>query len=810
MSQFGQKFRSFSLVPMAASIFILSGLSIQIVSGATAGATTTPGQLLPDQGQYHPITPTDVFDTGNGTGGAPALIMPGQTFVVPIEGFTPSNATMPVIPSGGVSAVFLNIQVLTASGSGSLSDYESDISNPGNSSVSFAGGRSTSGSDVVTVAPDGTSNAGNISITLSGNGNVTLAVQVEGYFSSATSAIAGDTFVSTPWTQLIDTRSGYGGTQIGAIQPGQDLALNPIALGIANGAINTSAANVDAVEIEVGTLLPSGSGMLRFVGGGNKCVGGHYQKSAVRQMSYTSGLKSRLTDLLEGESTTCDPSVNNGQIDIINAGTVPVQVMVNLRGYFILPSTIDVAGSEYTPLDGGPAKICDTRIASTCTSTDGTFRAPAVIPAYATISIKETGLVGIPSSGVTAVSDQIDVLNATSTGWLNEWTGTVAPSYVAPVVNFSGSDSGDNTLDNTQVVTTPSSDGIISIQNASSGTVDVVISARGYWIPPTAPVAPDSVTSSLNGTTATVTWGSAIDCGTPIDFFTILDVTNGNQVAVSGGINFGTVQANAATDQITVSATNLIGQSSASYPSFADSTSQGSYSTFTPSGAASTADVAQAVSLGLPASVVPQPEAGAVQVSAGTIGSTSLVQLSNYSIVESLLANSSSLSPDQLAFLQTEPDTATLVTSAIVGSVDNTSTGGSQPHISGTIQGCGSGSGNWRCVYTLTGSCNDPWFIGGSVQTRFTTYEGMSGNYKRLTNVSYPNWNWEWQTGWSPDAPAPDLSTSLTNHGTDGRMLASASFTIVKLLLKNDFAYRLDVNPKSNATWSMNISCDNL
>ena len=811
MSGIRFKIGTVAIAPLFLFSFIFGGLTIQSLSIASAGATTTPGQLLPDQGQYTPVAPTDIFDTGNAIGGAPSLVTPGQTFVIPVEGFTPNSASSPVIPASGVSAVFINIEVFTASGSGSLSDYESDISNPGNSSVSFAGGRSTSGSDVVAVAPDGTTNAGDISITVNGTGNITLAIQVEGYFTSAASTSAGDTFVPTPWTELIDTRNGYGGTQVGAIQPGQDLAVNPVALGIADGAISSAASNVDAVNIEIGTLLPSGSGLLRLVGGANTCVNDHYQTSVVRQMSYVSGLKSRLTDILKVESTNCDPSVQNGQIDIVNAGTVPVQVMINLRGYFVLPSTNDVASSEYNPLNGGPAKICDTRIANTCVNTDGTFRAMAVIPSNSTISIQETGVNGIPASGVTAVSDEIDVLNASSTGWLNEWTGTAAPAYVAPVVNFSGSDSGDNSFDNTQVVTTPSTAGIISIQNVSSGTIDVVVSARGYWLSPTAPSAPDSVTSSLTGTTATVTWDMATDGGSPIDYFTITDVTNGNQTTVSGAVNSGAVQATAATDEITVTATNLIGQGDASYPSYADSLAAGAYPpTFLPSGSASAAEIAQAQSLGLPASVVAQPESGALSIAQGSSGSTSVVRLSNYSSVEALLANASNLTAEQLSFLQTDPDTATLNATAITGSVSNTTTGGSQPHVSGTLRGCGKGSGTWNCVYTLSGECDDPWFLGGQMQTRFSTYEGMSGNYKQLTNVSWPNWSWDWQTGWSPDAPMPTISTNLINHNTDGLMLAAASFTLAKVLVHNDFAYRLDVFPKSNATYNMNFSCENL
>lgn len=548
-----------SILVASFSVFI----GAQVATPTSVSATSTIAPLQPSQGEYFPIVPTEIFDTSSGIGGAPVSVANGSTFVIPVDGVgSVSNSGVSLIPSNGVSSVFVNIQVLSASASGNISLYEADIWNPGNSSVSFKGGVATSGSDLVAVAQSGTY-AGEIAVTNNGSGSITLAIQVEGYFGDGSQSVAGDQYAGVPWTELIDSRNGYGGVTSVPLASGQSVSFSPVQLGVNDGVIASWDSNtIDAVNIEIGVLSPSAAGSLSLIGGNSQCSNGNYVASPLRQMSYIANTKSRLTDIIGVENGVCNTSNSNGQITITNLGSVSVQFMVVLRGYMVTPQNSDVVSATYTPLSGGPAKVCDTRIASTCVDQNGNYLPVARIGSNQSITVKVTGVAGVPTSGVAYVAEEIDALNASATGWLEEWAGIQPPSYLAPVVNFSPTDGGDNTFDNT-IVTSTSNGGLITIFNASAGTVDVVLSARGFWQGPTAPSqVTEAISSYLNGY-ATVAWQApSKDGGSPIQDYLV--TTSGNSVTVVGGTSLEVMVPANQTSTVTVTAQNMIGSSLAS------------------------------------------------------------------------------------------------------------------------------------------------------------------------------------------------------------------------------------------------------
>jgi hypothetical protein len=104
--------------------------------GAVAGdlpsavAGTGGASLMPAAGQFVPINPTRVLDTQNGTGGLSGPLASGGTATYQVSG-------VGAIPSSGVADVYAIVNAINPSTSGCLSDYSSDISDPGICNTSF-------------------------------------------------------------------------------------------------------------------------------------------------------------------------------------------------------------------------------------------------------------------------------------------------------------------------------------------------------------------------------------------------------------------------------------------------------------------------------------------------------------------------------------------------------------------------------------------------------------------------------------------------------------------------------------------------
>jgi hypothetical protein len=284
------------------------------------------------------------------------------------------------------------------------------------------------------------------------------------------------------------------------------------------------------------------------------------------------------------ESSSCtngsdQTQYNGGDVTIYNGGSGTVNVTIQMHGYFISPTTTDIAGDEYEPISEGPVQVCSTRNAGctipsgnsdsfgiACVGTGGqTFT--GTIPSDGCINIQVAGVDGVPS-GESAISAEVTANYSTSSGWLD-----IAPyeeSNGQAQVNFSNSYGGDDeAFENAAVTST--SDGAISIYNDSSGTVDVTVSVRGTWDAATSPDAPGAVVSTYSDGQATVAWSIQPDGGSPI---TEYDVTtsSGYSTQVGGSSSSATVEANAS-DTVTVTASNVVGSGPASGPVTVDGSS---------------------------------------------------------------------------------------------------------------------------------------------------------------------------------------------------------------------------------------------
>ena len=201
----------------------------------------------------------------------------------------------------------------------------------------------------------------------------------------------------------------------------------------------------------------------------------------------------------------------------------------------------------------------------------------------------------------------------------------------------------------------------------------------------------------------------------------------------------------------------------------------------------------------LPLAVLPAPaEAHAYGLPADGFAHTTTVDLSNATLVRSLLASPSLSSVDR-EYLSHVPTYATFEQRAY-RSTDPYQPGG----VSALSQrGCGSGSGSWDCVYSMKGHCTDVLFR--TTLSQFDAYEGATGNYKNVTNMSHPtnyiDHNFDWRPG------TPSLDSGLTDYNTQGWMTANETFTFLKYGIQETYGYQLQVYSDSSFSSSQNITC---
>lgn len=264
---------------------------------------------------------------------------------------------------------------------------------------------------------------------------------------------------------------------------------------------------------------------------------------------------------------------SSGQVTFQNNGSQPVTMTLGSERYFLSPATTP-AGSTFVDVPQAVA-------ASTTTGAGGITE--QAIPANGSITFQVEGANGIPSTGVSAVVEDMRAYQAQASGFLSVYAaGASNPGQ--PGVNFSaGMDQGDN-------LTIPmvSASGEQTITNNSSGTVNVIVALRGFYASPAAPTSPVSVAATISGQTATVTWAApAGDGGSPVTGYTVTAPPDTASVIVDGNTYQATLTGltNPSADSFSVAATNVVGAGAAGSYGPTDQTLSGTV--LTPAPAAS-------------------------------------------------------------------------------------------------------------------------------------------------------------------------------------------------------------------------------
>ena len=397
------------------------------------GNTRTATQQVSAGSLFTALAPDRILDTRAGTGARKALVGPGGTVKLHVDG-------VDGIPTTGVTAVTLNVTATDATTSTYVSVYPDGASRPNTSVLNLGHGQTEPNLVTVAVGADG-------SIDLYNRyGDVALIADVEGYYSSS-AALDDDTAtgpVSTVApTRVLDTATGVGGVQF---KPGPR----------------------GTTGQWIGFDLPTGS---------------YGQASAVvLNLTETGASTTSWIGVSPGEGAVPGASVLNfdAKQTVANQVVVPIgqggwvgfynrygkaDLIADVEGYV---GAIDPGGQELgsvlTPIV--PTRILDTRY--------GNGAPQAALGAAGTLKVQVGGVHGIPT-GVKAVLVNLTAIAPSNSTWLTAFAdGSGRPG--TSDLNLAAGLTRPN-----EVLVPVGADGMIDIYNAF-GTVNVAADVQGYYM----------------------------------------------------------------------------------------------------------------------------------------------------------------------------------------------------------------------------------------------------------------------------------------------------------------------------------------
>lgn len=382
------------MVRVLAAVFVsmLAVVLVQSSAVPAAQAAATP----PTDGTYYATKLTRVADTRTGLGVARHRIRAGETLLVPVLG-------RGGVPTTGVSAVAINITIVNPDRSGWLTAYGAGGKVPHIASASFGAGWTGAIAPTVDLGPDG-----RIAL-LTPVASLDLVVDVLGYYGSTTTtgAAGADYVPARPNWRAADTRATR------RLAPGASV-------NVGFGYTSTEPTSVTAVRVNITALNANGPGWLTAWSGVGSAPTGSVVNVARGEVSPNSVLVPVRRVSTGGYAFT-----------IKNTGPVPMDVLVDMQGYYTLRFT--GPWTVRKPFD--PTRWVDTRIglgASTLVPRRSTVvRAPA--PHQADSFAFEATIGGVSPRGATWVAAYSNGPTTPATSNLNltvsNRSNAAAPSY---------------------------------------------------------------------------------------------------------------------------------------------------------------------------------------------------------------------------------------------------------------------------------------------------------------------------------------------------------------------------------------------
>ena len=177
-------------------------------------------------------TPARVMDTRTGLGAARAPVTGRRPVALQVAGHGG-------VPATGVSAVLLNVTVVTPRVRGYLTVYPTGGTPPLASNVNYSAGQTRAGFVVARVGAGG-------QVSLYGTATADLVVDVAGYFPT------GSVFAPLVPSRVLDTRTGKG-APAGTVAAGGTVTIQV-------GGVNGVAGDADAAFVNITTVNATGAG----------------------------------------------------------------------------------------------------------------------------------------------------------------------------------------------------------------------------------------------------------------------------------------------------------------------------------------------------------------------------------------------------------------------------------------------------------------------------------------------------------------------------------------------------------------------
>ena len=381
-------------------------------------------------GQYHPLSPTRIYDTRDGAGAlGPGLQgSPARSVSVINIGGVPSTAT----------AVLLNVTVTNTTAASYLTVYPSGVSRPTASNLNWLGGQTVPNLVEVGVGTNGMVDMFNAL------GSTDVIFDVAGYVGeSADSPGAGGFYTPLVPARVLDTRTAIG-APAAAVKGGHQVDVQM------TGAGGVPASGVSAVVLNVTTTDTTAPSYLTVFPSDET-------KPIVSNLNFVAGQTVPNRVVVKVSAL--------GQVSFYNAAG-SANVIADVSGWFSDGSP-GGTGAGFHPVT--PARILDTR--------DGTGGVRGRV-GQAPIAMTAAGIKGIPAMAdrtpPVAVVLNVTVTNGTAASYLTLWPDQ-AQRPTASDLNFTAAQTVPNL-----VVVKVAADGKVAIFNAA-GITDVIVDVVGWY-----------------------------------------------------------------------------------------------------------------------------------------------------------------------------------------------------------------------------------------------------------------------------------------------------------------------------------------
>ncbi|MGE0877781.1 MAG: beta strand repeat-containing protein [Acidimicrobiia bacterium] len=344
-------------------------------SGLFAADVRSSGAGDPSTSKFVPLSPQRILDTREGNGAVQAKLAPNGKIDLQVTG-------RGGVPSTGVSAVVLNVTATNSTGSGYVSVWPADQTQPTVSNLNVEADQTIP--NLVTV---GVSAQGKVSLFSYGGGD--LIADVAGYYTPTAAATDGRLVSLTP-QRILDTREGNGAPQQKVVA---DSSIDVQVTG-RGGVPGTG---VSAVVLNVTVTNAEGAGFVTAWASGQ-----------------TKPTASNLNVERAGQTIPNQvivPVGSNGKVSLYSWTTV--DLLADVAGWF----TNDTASSSASGLFVAvpPARFLDSRSGA------------KVVP-EGTQAVQITGAHGVPSTGVGAIVANVTATESTGDGFVTVWGDGTRPN----------------------------------------------------------------------------------------------------------------------------------------------------------------------------------------------------------------------------------------------------------------------------------------------------------------------------------------------------------------------------------------------